>query len=134
MPWCPNCRTEYREGFDTCADCQVALVDEPPDQPTLDFGEPVLLLTVYDKIEADMLLAMLREQKIPAFVKSPGIGGYMEIIMGIVTFQGAKIYVPQGLLEQAREIVEMLHPPEGWEEISEEDLQLAAMEEYTEEE
>lgn len=28
MPWCPNCRTEYRAGVRACADCGAALVDE----------------------------------------------------------------------------------------------------------
>lgn len=28
MPWCPNCKTEYREGIEFCADCGAALVPE----------------------------------------------------------------------------------------------------------
>ncbi len=27
MPWCPNCNTEYQEGFTECADCGAALVE-----------------------------------------------------------------------------------------------------------
>lgn len=27
MPWCPKCGTEYREGFDTCADCGEMLLE-----------------------------------------------------------------------------------------------------------
>ena len=27
MPWCPNCKTEYREGITVCADCKAKLVD-----------------------------------------------------------------------------------------------------------
>lgn len=30
MKYCPECGAEYRPGFDTCFDCQVGLVDEPP--------------------------------------------------------------------------------------------------------
>ncbi len=30
MPWCPNCGTEYREGFERCSDCGVALAAGPP--------------------------------------------------------------------------------------------------------
>ena len=28
MRYCPECKAEYRDGFDTCFDCQVPLVDE----------------------------------------------------------------------------------------------------------
>lgn len=28
MPWCPNCKAEYQEGFTECSDCKVALVDD----------------------------------------------------------------------------------------------------------
>ena len=30
MPWCPKCKTEYREGFAVCADCGSELVSEEP--------------------------------------------------------------------------------------------------------
>lgn len=28
MPWCPKCKSEYREGFTVCSDCGSELVDE----------------------------------------------------------------------------------------------------------
>ena len=28
MPWCPNCKTEYQEGYTVCNDCKVELVAE----------------------------------------------------------------------------------------------------------
>ena len=30
MPWCPKCKSEYREGFTICADCGSELVEELP--------------------------------------------------------------------------------------------------------
>lgn len=30
MPWCPKCKTEYREGFTVCADCGSKLVEDEP--------------------------------------------------------------------------------------------------------
>ncbi|HLY73726.1 MAG TPA: hypothetical protein VKU80_06365, partial [Planctomycetota bacterium] len=34
MPFCPQCRSEYRAGFDRCADCGAGLVEQlaPADQ------------------------------------------------------------------------------------------------------
>ena len=52
MPFCPACRSEYRSGFNRCADCDVDLVEalaKPPQAPdpgglrpvysTVNFGE-----------------------------------------------------------------------------------------------
>lgn len=50
--YCPECGGEYREGFLECADCGVALVENPPEpeeHPDLDLvtvletGDPALL-------------------------------------------------------------------------------------------
>ena len=30
MKYCPQCRAEYREGFDVCYECKEPLVDELP--------------------------------------------------------------------------------------------------------
>lgn len=32
MPWCPKCKTEYREGFTVCADCGSELTDSEPSE------------------------------------------------------------------------------------------------------
>jgi hypothetical protein len=44
--FCPQCNAEYRPGFTRCADCDVELVNEPPEyalagqQPAADPGDP----------------------------------------------------------------------------------------------
>jgi len=32
MPWCPNCKNEYRDGITTCVDCNIPLVDSLDEQ------------------------------------------------------------------------------------------------------
>ena len=27
MPWCPNCKTEYQDGYTVCSDCGSTLVE-----------------------------------------------------------------------------------------------------------
>lgn len=41
MPWCPKCKSEYREGFTVCADCGCPLVEEDRNEGLvpLTFGE-----------------------------------------------------------------------------------------------
>lgn len=35
MSWCPACGSEYREGFERCAECDVELVDRAPERPRI---------------------------------------------------------------------------------------------------
>jgi predicted nucleic acid-binding Zn-ribbon protein len=58
--YCPRCGAEYREGFDSCSDCGVALVTEPPEEaPPVDIDlecvfestNPALLAVVKTLLE-----------------------------------------------------------------------------------
>lgn len=49
MPWCPKCKTEYREGFTVCADCGSELVEEEPRD------------TFRDKLRGEEPVALLQE-------------------------------------------------------------------------
>ncbi|MCI8361327.1 MAG: hypothetical protein HFE86_08345 [Clostridiales bacterium] len=89
MPWCPKCRSEYREGFTECADCKAALVEElpPVEEKKLGFvcrtaargtdpfadgrftaeDQPVLLLGLEDEDETLRLCELLDSCHVPAF-------------------------------------------------------------------
>lgn len=41
MPWCPKCKTEYREGFSVCADCGSQLVEELTEEAAEESGRPL---------------------------------------------------------------------------------------------
>ena len=110
MPICPNCKEEYREGFSTCSDCGETLVEkgaEPqadkPEDGQMVFVETVRLCYIADDVNADILVAALKESKIPTLVKRPEAGGYLTIYMGMNTF-GVEIYVPPDMLDDAQEI------------------------------
>ena len=112
MPWCPQCRTEYRPGFTHCADCGVPLVDElPPEAPSEELPpddslrrprDPVHLLHCPTTLDADATLALLRSFGIPCF-SQPDMGA--EKIYTGFCLTGEHIYVEASQAEQAREIV-----------------------------
>lgn len=64
MPYCPECRTEYREGTERCADCGAELVDVLPEepQPEWDTADWVTLVELGDETEARIIEGFLREQ------------------------------------------------------------------------
>jgi hypothetical protein len=71
---CPNCKAEYREGFELCADCQIPLVDSLPEevQPDPDLE----LVTVFETGDpADVLVAksVLDEAGIEFFPRGEGV-------------------------------------------------------------
>jgi len=108
--YCPNCKTEYREGFRTCADCETALVSIPPPESfgideQLKPADWQYLLTASDDIEAAMIASFLDGEDIPVFKKPIGAGAYLQTYLG-QTRHGIKIFVPNDCLEEARETIE----------------------------
>lgn len=69
--YCPECGSEYREGFFTCVDCEVPLTEAPP--PDQEVHPDLQFVTVFEGSDpAALALAesLLLEEKIPYFKKS----------------------------------------------------------------
>ena len=96
MPWCPNCKTEYRDGFTTCADCGAQLVDNLADEPEMpDINGPilpVLLMHCPSTFDADATCALLRSFGIACF-SQPDSGG--EKIYTGVSLTGERMLAAQ---------------------------------------
>ena len=54
MPWCPNCKNEYKEGITVCADCGTTLVESLDEgKKPLYFGTEEALANMADFLEAN---------------------------------------------------------------------------------
>jgi len=71
---CPNCKAEYREGFDRCADCDIALVsEEEASSDAADESASPELVSVLETEDSSFLadvVALIEEEKIPYVLQS----------------------------------------------------------------
>lgn len=80
MPFCPSCRSEFREGSKTCAECGEALVSQlSPEEPLKGERADIyicyndqLLLRVVDLLEAVNIEALVRDRGSSSFPTSVG--------------------------------------------------------------
>jgi hypothetical protein len=95
--FCPLCKTEYREGFDICAECSVPLVAELPQKenqaefPQLDNGEFVEVFETSDETEILIIKSVLDEEGIPYHFS----GEFFRMSGILVT--PARLFVPSDL-------------------------------------
>ena len=77
--------------------------------PKLENGEPVppALLTTCGgaDLEENLLVNMLEAYGIPALVRYPGDGAFGKIVLG-VSGTGCSIFVPETMLEEAKDLME----------------------------
>lgn len=64
MPWCPKCKSEYREGFTVCADCGCELVEEEQtdERVTLTFGDEEQMKALEAFLKSNQILGVELKQ------------------------------------------------------------------------
>lgn len=79
MPWCPKCKTEYREGITICADCKTELVAEYKDALLQDATEMLVKVDVEHQMFVKKLHDFLEYSEIPSVVLNEGemVGVYV---------------------------------------------------------
>ena len=79
MPWCPKCKTEYREGITICADCKVELVAEYKDALLQDATEMLVKVDAEHQMFVKKMHDFLEYSGIPSVLMTEGdmIGVYV---------------------------------------------------------
>ena len=107
--YCPNCRTEYKEGITTCADCGATLIVQLPPDDT-DRSELVTIYRSHELSEIAIAKSILEEAGI-AFASKGGMA------KEILSIGPVEIQVDRADAEQARELLYALSedlPPEDF--------------------
>ena len=122
--YCPVCGTEYRPGFEICADCQVDLLPgEPPETlkpvpPGFNVeeymgAEPVCVLIEAATVDAEVTVSALRNYGIRAYAAGTGLeawsgaGGIGQITRVPGPLNEIRIMVHPDDLERARQIIDL---------------------------
>lgn len=104
MPYCPTCRSEYREGFNLCADCDVPLVPElPPPAPATGVTE----IYAGDHVTALMIESALEAAEIQTFSPDDALSSIVPYVSGAGTC--FRVFVRDDDVAKAREILQGIH-------------------------
>lgn len=99
--YCPQCRTEYREGFDVCADCKIKLVEELPPEPDPEFIEYEQVMQTYNPADIAIIKSILDAEEVTYYFK----GDYLALRpIG----DAARLMVDRQQVEKVKELIKDL--------------------------
>lgn len=82
----------------------------------------VYLTTADSTLQAGILESKLAAENIPCLKRYEGASNFLEIYMGVSTVFPVEIYVPEDMLEKAKEVIKPVPIDDDFEEVSEEEL------------
>ncbi|MFA6808517.1 MAG: hypothetical protein WCR27_05950 [Eubacteriales bacterium] len=108
MPWCPKCKTEYREEIQICSDCGSDLVEKLDVEEEYEDKEYIqyqYLFNCSGDQEADILESFLVGEGIGVLRKYPGSSDISKVIGGMTKLD-VELYVDKERFLEAKDIVE----------------------------
>jgi len=102
MPFCPNCKYEYKPGIAKCPDCGSALVERLEEEPPLRPESPLVKLAEGMRPMVEMLADILRQHRIHSMVKAAGPAWTLE--WPTVSVQ-AEVWIRSDDLEQNKALL-----------------------------
>ncbi len=116
--WCPKCKEEYREGFTSCAKCDVDLMPELPPEPHEEPGPVaanrtekfVTVANLINIIDVDLARAKLEADGIEVFTLDESTVSANWLFSNAIG--GVKLQVREEDAERAREILAQKPVPE----------------------
>ena len=135
MAWCPKCGSEYRDGFTECASCGVKLVDKLTDEQKKQaemeerrdmvlpegMSRPVAVFTAKNRLEAESIEDMLRDNDIPVFDR-PAAFRQIQSYSGADARFGVELVVDASQIARARQLIDEMQTELSENELSEDDL------------
>lgn len=114
MPFCPKCRYEYRPDITRCPDCDVELVDELPQEASVEAtasvpSNPVCVGSFIFLPQAQMAKLQLESAGIKAVLSNEIISRTAEYAVGVA--EGIKLFVAEEDAAKAVEVLESEQSP-----------------------
>lgn len=101
--FCPKCRTEYREGFYLCADCNSDLVDELPPEQMPEFVKYVEVMGTYNPADIALIKSILDAENITYYFNAEHFMHIRPLV------EPARLMVKIDEAEKAKELLQDLN-------------------------
>jgi len=101
--FCPKCKAEYREGFSSCADCNISLIPELPPEPPEEYVDWINIKTYSNRHEAELAKSFLLANGVNAVVSGDDYGG---IHPALSFTTGIRLLVDKKDVEKAERILD----------------------------
>ena len=109
MPYCPECRLEYEEGFDVCTDCGVTLVAGPMPEAAGEKASDasseekwIPLMRVRNQENAEIVRGLLQSQGFDCEIIDKRLS---EMPMPVEAIAYLEIWVPESQAPEARALL-----------------------------